>query len=363
MTPTTHEPDLDPVDGPAGGHRYRVFGRWLETELAFPELARAGAADATADGEAADGEPPDGAAAARAGRRAGQDRPWTLAIRDGPPEPPDGPLLGEDTVEEGVSVRLYRDGTGLRLVYEDTGAFRVSKDGSSVVWWPPGGTVAEGDARLDVLGRVLPLALHQAGLLTLHGSAVETAEGAVGFLGAKGAGKSTLALRLCRSGARLLTDDALPVDAGPPARALPGVPRLRVREDVAEAEGLPDGGAGGARNGRRLVAPEAGVAGAPSPLSALYLLSPVPPDRDDEDVRRERLRGPRAALAVMGQLKLGPILDGWAADELLSRCVRLVEGVPVHRLEVPRDLGRLGEVESFLREHHGDLPVEPPAVG
>lgn len=360
MTPTTHEPDLGPDDGPAATNRYRVFGRWLETELAFPELVPEGASEngeVTGGGEAADG-----AAAGRARGGVGDDPPWTLEIREGPAEPPDGPLLGEDTVEEGVKVRLHRDGTGLRLVYEDTGEFRVSDDGASVAWWPPGGSVEEGDARLDVLGRVLPLALHQAGLLTLHASAVETADGAVGFLGAKGAGKSTLALRLCRSGARLLTDDALPVDAGPPARALPGVPRLRVREDVAEAEGLAELGNGAVRDGRRVVAPEAGAADA-APLSALYLLSPVPPEReDDAGVRSERLRGPRAVLAVMGQLKLGPILDGWAADELLSRCVRLVEGVAVHRLEVPRDLGRLDDVEGFLRERHGDLPVESPAV-
>ncbi len=65
--------------------------------------------------------------------------------------------------------------------------------------------------RADLLGRVMALAAHADGRLTLHASAVSVAGRAVAFVGPKHAGKSTLALALVRKGARLLTDDTLVV--------------------------------------------------------------------------------------------------------------------------------------------------------
>lgn len=321
---------------------HRVFGGLLETELAFPDLPEVDPEEAPAASGAAS---------------------WTLALGEGPAEPPTGTPLGEDEVEDDVRVRLYRDGPGLRLVYDDTGHFRVSGDGRSITWTPPSGALPEDAARLDVLGRVLPLALHLAGRLTLHASAVAAGEGALVFLGPKGCGKSTLAARLCRSGAELLTDDALPVDPGPPPRAWPGVPRLRLRGDAARAAGLADGDGVTDGDGRRVVEPPVTAGDGPHPLAGLYVLAPVSPDGEGGEVRRERLRGPRGVLAMMGQIKLGPILTEWAAGELLERCVGLAESVPVHRLEVPRELDRLDDVESFLRERHGDFAAGRAASG
>lgn len=316
--------------------RYRVFGGRLESDLPFPDLPE----EPSRECMAADGT-----------------RAWRLTLDSGPPALPDASPVGRDSVEPGVSVRLFREGEDFRLVYDDTGDFRVSGDGTSVVWTPPSGEDPPNrDAvRLDVLGRVLPLALHRAGTLTFHASAV-TADGvAVGFMGPRGSGKTTVALRLVEAGARLLTDDALPVEAGRPPLACPGVPRLRVR-----GNGDPGTGATG-YDARRIVVPDGDATSGPAPLEALYLLVPVSRDEADEadaPIRRRRLSTPRGAAAMLGQLKLGPLLPDRADGDLLERCASLADTTAVYALEVPREGGDPGRLVAFLREHHPSIGRE-----
>jgi hypothetical protein len=92
-----------------------------------------------------------------------------------------------------------------------------------------------GDAllQLALLGPVLAALLQQRGDLVLHASAVEIDGAAVGFLGGRGAGKSTMAAALLRRGYPLLTDDILAVslEDGSP-RVLPGFPQLKLWPDA-----------------------------------------------------------------------------------------------------------------------------------
>ena len=83
------------------------------------------------------------------------------------------------------------------------------------------------------MGRVLAIALHAAGDLCFHASAVTIGGTAMAFLGSKGMGKSTIAWALVRAGAKLITDDTLRVRLGPQLTAYPGVHELRLRPDVA----------------------------------------------------------------------------------------------------------------------------------
>src|SRR5690606_20856569 len=101
-------------------------------------------------------------------------------------------LLGAAPVDVGVEVRLFRIPGGFRLTYDDTGSFDVLSEGAEVVWYRVPG-VAISAVRTDLLGRVLALALHSAGIYCLHASAVELAGSAVGFMAPKFRGKSTLA--------------------------------------------------------------------------------------------------------------------------------------------------------------------------
>lgn len=101
---------------------------------------------------------------------------------------------------------------------------------------------------IDIL---LPIVLHQRGLLLLHASAISYGDGAIAFLGQSGAGKSTMAVAMqtyCgQSGSgtaasrTIFTDDMVVVDFdenGSPL-VLPGISQIKLLpETVAAIDGL-----------------------------------------------------------------------------------------------------------------------------
>lgn len=316
---------------------YKVFGGTLHSDLEFSGLALASDPLPT----------------------------WTLRVASRPfsPDNLEGAfdLVGEDEVNESVSVRLWRSETRYVLDYDDTGRFLVSDEGRSLTWYPPPKHEVEA-AREDVLGRVIPTAMHISGLLCLHGSAVSMSGGAIGFLAPKHFGKSTTAAEMLSRGAKLVTDDTLPVGPGPPAMVRPGIVGIRLWQDSADQvasgrsfrEGL---------GGKLVVSelPEGDVEQDPVPLAALYLLTPVEPEAEAE-VTRQTLPPVPSALALVRHSKLGALLGGEEAEAQLSLAAAVAREVPVYALTVPRDFSRLVEVGDRLTEWHagdesGDVPV------
>lgn len=313
-------------------NEYRVFGGRLRSAVDFQRLPV----------PASDG-PPD----------------WSLEIGSGAPSAPPEADLGRDRVQDGIDVRLQRAGDGLRLVYDDSGVFEVSGHGDRITWWP-GEEAALEAVRMDVLGRVLPLALHLQGFLVLHASAVVDGGRAVGFVGPKRSGKSTVALALHRGGARVLTDDVLVLDVqDEPVTARPGVPDLRLRRDTASAAGVgPPGDASVQDGGRTLFRLGGEPDSRPVPLSALYLLDPPAPEAPADAVAIHPLPGRRAAAALVGQTKLGPLLAGWDAAGLLERASTVVRSAAVRTLRLPRGLDRLQEAIPVVLASSLDVAVE-----
>lgn len=267
---------------------------------------------------------------------------WRLEMAVSPLPRPVGRELGSDRVQDGVEVRLHRSAAGVLLAYDDTGEFHLSSDGRRIIWSP--GPTAEPDAvRMDVLGRVLPLALHLQGFLVLHASAVVHGAGAVGFVGPKRSGKSTLALALHREGFRVLTDDVLVLDArDDEVRARPGVPDLRLRHDAASAAGVTSSDGMVLDGGRRtLLRVDRDPVTRSVPLASLFLLDPPSPDSPATSTSTRSVSGRRAAAALVGQSKLGPLLAGWDAGSLLERASAVARSVPVRSLTLPRGLERL----------------------
>jgi hypothetical protein len=309
---------------------YAVFGGCLRSEVPFPALAPA---------------------------PAGMRPRWTLRVVSRPRDAGPCALLGDDHVDAGVRVRLHRHAAGLRLEFDDTGTFDVLEGGREIEWHPGAGGVEA--ARLDVLGRVLPAALHAAGTLCLHGSAVAFAAGGIAFLAPKFHGKSTLAQALVRAGAALLSDDVVPADAGPPPRLYPGVQHVRLWGDSAARLA---GGADVAEEagGKRRVAPAGEVPGAPVPALAVYLLSPAAAAEGVPAARRTRLAPLPAAMALIGHARLAPLLGKREAAVLLDRAAALAAEVPVYALEVVRDFGRLDEAVERIRAWH-PAPASAPA--
>jgi hypothetical protein len=268
-------------------------------------------------------------------------------------------------------VRLFRTAAGFRLTYPDTGGYDVLERGSLVRWYPPPAPPYD-DARfleavrIDVLGRVLGVALHAAGIETLHGSAVcFDHRTAVALVAPKLHGKSTLAAALVAGGARLLTDDTIPLEPGDPPRARPGVHGLRLWQDaahhLADARWSAELGAWGKFQASGL--PADCLMHEAAPLRAVYLLAPRPASGSDDGgaVARHRLPPLEAALALVGQAKIGVLLGPAGAARLLAWAVDVARLVPVYRLVFPRGFDRLDHVVERLQEWHG--AAQPVASG
>lgn len=302
---------------------YAVFGGVLASAFEFPELRPAAA-------------PAD----------------WSLTVADDRPEVPLGELLGSHAITPQCTARLHRTSEGLALVYDDTGRFDLPASGEAVRW-RRGAQPDEAAMRTDVLGRCLALALHQRGAFALHASGVVLADGAIALVAPSGTGKSSLALALVRHGARLLTDDTLPIEPGPPPMARPGVQSVRLRGDSAAVLAGHERCAGevwGKREYREL--PADVRADAAAPLRAIYLLARGEPTQVMA-AETTAIPGVLAASALVAQHKLGALLGGSEAGPTLQRAAALARAVPVRVLRVARELSRLPEAAALIAGWHG----------
>lgn len=314
-------------------HRYAVYGACLASELPFPELPVAA-----------------GDVAAR----------WEFTAVDALPSMCDVRTIGDDHIYGNVHARLVAHADGHRIAVDDTGVFDISSDGRRLTYeiradaWPD-------FVRSHLTGRVIATALYLDGLLPLHGSAVETADGVIGFLAPKGYGKSTLAWTLTTAGARLVTDDTLPVELASemsvaPTRSValawPGVHSVRLRDDALRSVGSPTETLD-THEGKHIITaiPAQRRLSVPRPLAALYLLDPVHPE--GATAQWVALPPLVAAISVVAHVKIGKMLGAGAAPIMLERAARLARSVPVRRLAMPRDLTRLPEVAQQILAWHG----------
>ena len=318
------------LEHPARMTAFHVFGDRLEAPLTFPELREA----------------PPGPAS------------WTLTIEPSASAamPPDGELLGEDVVYGTCMVRAYRrpDG-GFSLVYDDTGRFDIAADGKRIVWWRPDDALEEA-ARADVVSRVLAMAMHVKGILTLHASAVTFESQGIAFFAPKHHGKSTLAAAMLRLGAKLITDDTLPIslDRG---HMLPGVHHLRLWGDAAGRTVGGDEPADPARKRLFSAIDDAQLQREPVAIGALYVLVPQLAQPRQPLARRERLTGIAATMSLVQHAKLAPLLRGQEAGTVFSQAASLASRVPVYALIVQRDLDRLMEAATIVRSWHAPAPA------
>ncbi|HVC21064.1 MAG TPA: hypothetical protein VNE16_13380 [Vicinamibacterales bacterium] len=113
--------------------------------------------------------------------------------------------------------------------------FVLNEDDRRIDCYPVART-APATVRHLLLDQVMPLVFSARPSLVLHASAVRAPAGAVGFVGLAGAGKSTLAVSLARTGWDLVSDDCLLLDAdGRGVRAMPTYPSARLWDDSLRA--------------------------------------------------------------------------------------------------------------------------------
>jgi hypothetical protein len=314
---------------------YQLFGGALRSEISFPELRSI-----------------EGAAPS-----------WTLRSVARVPGMTNERLLGGAEVIPGCHVKLFRHSRGFRFEFDDTGIFDITDAGREIAW-SAGPSPLASTVRADVTGWVMAVAMHAAGHLCLHGSAVATTGGAIAFLAPKYHGKSTLALALTRAGARLLTDDVLPVNPQPPARAVPGVHQVKLWQDSATHFGV---GREQPRPGSKHLLhdfDESALSNESTPLAAIYLLSPMVDDEGApaaSPVARARMHAVPSALALVRHSIMGSMLSGTEAQLVIDRATAVAEQVPVYRLDVPAGMERIGDTVEQLLGWHGAATAEARA--
>jgi hypothetical protein len=256
---------------------------------------------------------------------------------------PDGQLLSEPRCylpchEGRVVSRVHRGPSGTWLWHDTVGTFYITPDASRVIVYPEP-EADEGLLRMYLLGQISVVILHQRGLPSLHSSAIETERGAVVFLGPQGQGKSTIAASFIRRGAKLITDDVLPLRARPDGvYGGPSIPIMKLWQETAQhtlrlSDDLPTFIPNYDKKLLRLDGRYA-IAQQPVRICALYVLSRVDPAVcSDIAIHKQTLRGGHSAL--IAQTSWAEVLLPSEIARLMPLYATLVEQAPVRLLRYP----------------------------
>lgn len=261
---------------------------------------------------------------------------WDLDVRWGSPihnsdEPPPGETIASYGEGSNAWYTVTQTDVGYLIRFRRCGEFAISSDLNEIE------VRRDPDGRHELLpillaGTVGAIVLTLRGSTVLHASAVTVNGGTMAFVGHSGRGKSTVAALMCVDGAKLVTDDVLVVDAGPPPACIGGASELRLREKAAEIANQDPAaitrttedertafGADPARPGRR-------------PLSAIVIPTP---SRTVTRVVTERMVPSEALTTILSF----PRVHGWRRPDVLSREFTtlggLVNTVPIYQATIP----------------------------
>jgi hypothetical protein len=250
-----------------------------------------------------------------------EEMEWPLdATRISDERGPDGEIL----------FQIERSELGHRISGPRYGSAIVSPEASRI--WGLPGTGGMADWQRLLVAQALPFAAVLRGLEVFHAGAVAAGGEAVAFFGRSGAGKTSVAMALCRLGATFMADDVLAVERdGGRLLGHPGAPLASIGRGPGESI-VP-------------MAPQA----TPLPLKAIFVLDrrPQGPPRP----RFERLVEPPALLAatfnlvLLEQTRLEALLDvcALAADRRVERVIAGPEtDAPALAEEIAGRIGGVG---------------------
>lgn len=202
------------------------------------------------------------------------------------------------------------------------------------------------------LGTVLTYWLELHGVPVLHAASVEVPGGAVGFVAAHGAGKSTLVASFVAAGHRLLGDDVLPLERRDGRTwARPGYPQMRMWPDQARRLFGSEAGLERVQPSSAKLFARVGADGFGAfcpearPLLALYL--PRRADAGDATVEPVGF-GEGLTSLVRHSFLTGLVEASGMAAARFRRFAQVVRQVPVRRLTYPTGFDRLAEVRAAV---------------
>jgi hypothetical protein len=214
------------------------------------------------------------------------------------------------------------------------------------------------DVRGHLLGAVFGALCHQRGITPLHASAIDVEDGCVAFVGASGAGKSTVIAALARRGHEIIADDEcfLQPDIHGDVRAWPGIARIRLWEDARAALDFDDPGIEREMRGRNkyifpIRPPRNPIQS--RPLRRVYQLHRAP----NGDAEVTRLHGANAVEVLLQNVYPPGIAAHLGYQfQVFNTCAAAVRDVPVFRLSRPWDLAALEQGIGLLEKHLRKTP-------
>ena len=213
------------------------------------------------------------------------DRPVDLSIATTEPGSADNRQLPWISVRRsGSAWRAATDeGSWLRIRYAEDASwaeFVIDPHGHTVTVSHTDDVPWEAVCEL-LLGPIFSSVLAQRDVTCVHAAVIKIDERVIGFVGAKGAGKSTTSMAFVHHGAALVSDDvAVLGEVDGRTTVSLGTPRLRMRRDSAEAlrgsfEALtPMWANSTSRYAKRYLEVTTAPADAPLVLDAFYFLAP-----------------------------------------------------------------------------------------
>lgn len=320
-------------------HRSSLYGLVVECDVALPGVAVDAVRGGVADVRVHVGTRPSDAT--------GWMPPPVRAFYRSDPAEGDPPALVADRPGAGAIARLsYAEGV----------RFHVRDDGREVWadWDPP--MVVE-DAITYLLGPVLGYVLRLRGELAVHASAVVFGGAAWGFVGAGGAGKSTLAAALAQAGHAILTEDVLALRRARDGWiAWPAYDHLRLWEDSPALRGregaeLPP--LSPTYEKRALDLARAGLprAAAPAPLAGWFALGE---SADGATSRVRPIPGGEALRTLVHHSYMGYLLDEAARGSELRAVAEVVRSAAGYHLEVGEGRTGLDDTVRLIRRVTGE---------
>lgn len=260
----------------------------------------------------------------------------------------------------GIVASRIASGTFHRIDYAD-GTSIVLDASASRIWAHPAQDATIEDTAAYVLGPALGFALHLRGVTCLHASAIVMQGRAIAFVGAAGAGKSTLAAAFANRGYAVLTDDvAALTDRGDRFDVRPAYPRVRLWPESVEL-------LFGARDALPRMTPtwdkrflSLGSEGAhrfarcPAPLAAVFVIDP----RGDATAPRiDSIARRHALMSLVRDSYAARLLGREQRARQLDILGRIALNVPVFRLARGDDSGTLGRLCDLVEAHMAQQAV------
>lgn len=275
----------------------------------------------------------------------GQSKPWIHHITETAPH-------------KKIWFTISRKDEDFLLRFDRCGDFLV-KPRSRTIECTPALIADKHTLRHVLINQVIPRMLSQLGEIVLHASAISLANNniAVAFMGESGAGKSTLAAWFCRKGAALLTDDCLRlvVKDNQFAEAIPSYPAIRIWPDSLERvaydfspETAP---VKNCYNDKLQYANEElnlNFCESPSPLTAIFLLSPRDSHANDIEIIKASQKNTLAKM-ISNCFRLD-VEDKSLLGSEFRKLINLAITMPAFEIKYPKNWGALEKIHSLVLE-------------